>query len=385
MTDNPSTIDATTATAAEKRQSDYDSLTVNGGIKTGGVRAGKSFARAAGNPAEYGDQSPISKLLINLLLMLTQMIDPDNKGHNNLMSMFSKAFGFEDDADHTKFRALRDNVDKKGREAVREDLDYSRFDRRAASDTLRQGEKQLVQAATGKNVYNSPLLEMIGKHESAGDYNRVYVPPKMPGYGGVRRVDLSNMTVNEVLDWQRNWTNEQRRAGIPVDQCSSAAGKYQFIRATLAGTAKQMGLTGDEKFTPELQDRMAMQQLKNAGYDKYVAGKTNDQTFLNKVAGVWSSIPKSNGRSAHEGIGINAAGTTVSSAVSTLQAERSSIQAAAAKPETTTQAFSAASTGAPKPPATNTPIVVADNNKPSQEELMAAYKPRAQVAAMGPT
>lgn len=385
MTENPATNNTTTLIDAEKRQADYDSLTTNGGIKTGGVRPRASFARAASSPAEYGDQNSISKLLINLLLMLTQMIDPDNKGNNGLMSMFSKAFGFEDDADHTKFRALRDNVDKKGRENVREELDYSRFDRRAASETLRQGEKQLVQAATGKNVYNSPLLEMIGKHESAGDYNRVYVPPKMPGYGSVRRADLSNMTVNEVLDWQRNWTNEQRKAGIPADQCSSAAGKYQFIRATLEGTAKQMGLTGKEKFTPELQDRLAMQQLKNAGYDKYMAGRTADQTFLNKVAGVWSSIPQSNGRSAHAGIGVNAAGTSVSSAVSTLQAERAATLATT-KPETTTAAFSAASTGAAKPPATTTPIVVADNsNKPSQEELMAAYKPRASAAAMTPS
>lgn len=384
MTENPATNNTATLTDAEKRQADYDSLTTNGGIKTGGIRPRASFARAASNPAEYGDQNSISKLLINLLLMLTQMVDPDNKGNDKLMSMFSKAFGFEDDANHTRFRALRDNVDKKGRENVREELDYSRFDRRAASDTLRQGEKQLVQAATGKNVYNSPLLEMIAKHESAGDYNRVYVPPKMPGYGGVRRVDLSNMTVNEVLDWQRNWTNEQRRAGIPADQCSSAAGKYQFIRSTLAGTAKQMGLTGNEKFTPELQDRLAMQQLKNAGYDKYMTGKTADQTFLNKVAGVWSSIPQSNGRSAHAGIGINAAGTSVSSAVSTLQAERAATLAMT-KPETTTQAFSTASTGAPKPPATNTPIIVADNNKPSQEDLMAAYKPRTSTAAMTPS
>lgn len=381
MTDNPSTNDTTALTAAEKRQADYDSLTTSGGIKTN-VRARTSFSRAANNPAEYDGQSPISKLLINLLLMLTQMIDPDNKGNNGIMSMFAKAFGFEDDADHTKFRALRDNVDKKGRENVREELDYSRFDRRAASETLRQGEKEMVQAATGKNVYNSPLLEMIGKHESAGDYNRVYVPPKMPGYGGVRRVDLSNMTVNEVLEWQRNWTNEQRRAGIPSDQCSSAAGKYQFIRATLAGTAKQMGLTGDEKFTPELQDRLAMQQLKNAGYDKYMAGKTNDQTFLNKVANIWSSIPQSNGRSAHAGIGINAAGTTVSSAVSTIQAERAATMAAT-KPETTTLAFSTA--GAPKPPATDNPIIVAGNNKPSQDDLMASYKPRASAPAAMPS
>lgn len=346
MTDNPVKND--TLTAEELRQRDYDSLGASQGIKTN-VRPRASFMGAAANatnPSQYDDQNSISKLLINLLLMMTQMINPDNKSHGGLMSLFSKAFGLEDDAEHTQFRNLRDKVAKDGREKVRGELDYSRFDRSAASDTLRQGEKQLVQAATGKNVFNSPLMEMIGKHESAGDYNRVYVPPKMPGYGGVRRVDVSSMTVNEVLAFQKNWTNEQRRAGIPADQCSSAIGKYQFIRTTLESTVKQMGLSGNEKFTPELQDRLAMQQLKNAGYEKYVAGKTNDQTFLNKVAGVWSSIPQTNGRSAHAGIGINAAGTSVTAAVTTLRAERASL-VASEKPDTTTAAFTAASTATP--------------------------------------
>lgn len=372
MTDNTSENTAGTLTAEQMRQRDFDSL--GGAIRTN-VRPRGSFARASNNPAEYGDQTTGSKMLINLLLMLTQLIDPSNKSNGGLISMFSKAFGFDDDAEHSAFRDLRDKVAKDGREKTREGLDYSRFDRSAASDALRQGEKQLVKAAAGKNIYSSPLLEMIGKHESGNDYNRIYVPPRMPGESAIKRVDVSNMTVNQVLAYQKDWTNQQRAAGIPADRCSSAIGKYQFIRGTLESTAKQMGLSGNEKFTPELQDRMAMHQLKNAGYDKFVAGKTNESAFLNKVAGVWSSIPKTNGQSAHAGIGINAAGTTVTAAITTLRSERNAVLAAVDKAETTKGAFAAVS-------GTTTPAIPAPAPVSGDVVLAQTAKPRPATFAL---
>ncbi len=42
---------------------------------------------------------------------------------------------------------------------------------------------------------NNPLLNLIAKYESGGDYNIIC---------GGERIDLTSMTINEVLDWQKS-------------------------------------------------------------------------------------------------------------------------------------------------------------------------------------
>lgn len=143
----------------------------------------------------------------------------------------------------------------------------------------------------GKNIYNSQLLELIGKGESGGDYNRVF--------GKAKRIDLSNMTINEVVAWQKNYTSVEGSA-------SSAAGKYQFIRKTLQATANEMGLTGNEKFDPAMQDRLAMHVLNKSGYSATLAGNMNEGKFADRVAGVWASLKNTSGRGTYDGDGLNA-------------------------------------------------------------------------------
>lgn len=143
----------------------------------------------------------------------------------------------------------------------------------------------------GKNIYNSQLLELIGKGESGGDYNRVF--------GKAKRIDLSNMTINEVIAWQKNYTSVEGSA-------SSAAGKYQFIRKTLQATADEMGLSGNEKFNPAMQDRLAMHLLNQTGYSATLAGRMNEGKFADRVAGVWASLKSTSGRGVYDGDGLNA-------------------------------------------------------------------------------
>lgn len=127
-----------------------------------------------------------------------------------------------------------------------------------------------------------PLLDFIGKIESAKGYNYEY---------GNKPIDLSNMTIQEVLDHQ-----EKRRKEGAV---SSAVGRYQFIHKTL----KDLVLTknGEEKnpkdlplnakFTPELQDKAATILLKRRGLDKYLSGKISPEQFSIEIAKEWASIP----------------------------------------------------------------------------------------------
>ncbi len=164
-------------------------------------------------------------------------------------------------------------------------MDMSSADMARAEDAVAQ------YAETG-----NPLLELIADKESGGDYNRVYG-------AGVKRENLTSMTINEVLAWQRSYVND----GSP----SSAAGKYQIIRKTLAGLKDEMGLTGNELYDEEMQDRMAVHLLNRRGYDDYLAGRIDDSTFMRKISQEWASMPKDeSGVSYYAGDGLNKAHAT---------------------------------------------------------------------------
>ena len=146
-------------------------------------------------------------------------------------------------------------------------------------------------AAIKDNPKAAHILDFISGPESRGNYNAYY------GHGG-STYDLSGKTINEILSWQKDRTD----AGSP----SSATGRYQFIHSTLQGLVAQLGLTGKEKFTPEMQDNLAVQLLKNRGFDQWAAGRMPDATFANNLALEWASLPNVHtGRSQFAGDGLN--------------------------------------------------------------------------------
>jgi conjugal transfer mating pair stabilization protein TraG len=147
------------------------------------------------------------------------------------------------------------------------------------------------------------LLNFIARYESGGDYNIMV---------GGKRGNLTSMTVGEVLDMQKG----MRARGHE----STAVGRYQYIRSTLADTAAQMGIdVGSTKFNEKTQDALAIQTLRTIGLEKWLEGKLDDGAFLNKVAQIWASIPKTSGQSAHAGVGSNKAGVKSDVALNTLQ------------------------------------------------------------------
>lgn len=138
-----------------------------------------------------------------------------------------------------------------------------------------------------------PLRELIGKAETGGTngYNRVF--------GSTKNYPLTDMSVDEVLAFQGRMV----RSGSP----STAAGKYQILRSTLAELKKEMGLTGDEQFTAELQDQMAVALLRRRGLDKFLAGEMNRKEFTNRLAMEWAGLPNTTGSSHYAGDGLNKA------------------------------------------------------------------------------
>jgi hypothetical protein len=123
------------------------------------------------------------------------------------------------------------------------------------------------------------LLDFIGSIEAPGGYGVIFANRQ-------DRLEkpLTGMTVDEVLAGQATWSRWKKPA-------SSAAGRYQFMRATLTQLKKELGLRGTQKLDPNLQDRLAYHLLKRRGYDEFVAGEIGITEFGKRLAQEWASLP----------------------------------------------------------------------------------------------
>ena len=154
-----------------------------------------------------------------------------------------------------------------------------------------------------------PLLDLIAKYESRGDYNIVW--------GGIKKKDhppkpLVEMTVQEVLDWQDS---------IDRKYMSEAAGRYQIMEDTLRGLLHIVG--PDELFNEENQDRLAIGLLRRRRLDDYLEGRMSIHSFGNNLAKEWASFPvvkgRKYGRSYYSGDGLNEAHVKVHQVLEVLE------------------------------------------------------------------
>lgn len=72
---------------------------------------------------------------------------------------------------------------------------------------------------------------------------------------------------------------------------STASGGYQFMKATLAGLRKELGLRDTQVFTPDLQDRLGYHLLLRRGYAEFISGKLSVNGFALNLAKEWASFP----------------------------------------------------------------------------------------------
>lgn len=125
------------------------------------------------------------------------------------------------------------------------------------------------------------LLDFIGETETgrtgAEAYRTIYRHKQ-----GTLPKPVTDFTLDELLaaqlKWGKNWG-------------SSAAGKYQIIRATLKGLVAELGLPGSTKFTPAIQDAMGFALLKRRGWDKFASGQLSLKGYGNELAKEWASFP----------------------------------------------------------------------------------------------
>jgi muramidase (phage lysozyme) len=174
-----------------------------------------------------------------------------------------------------------------------------------------------AQQGTAGNSLLDNLLETIKRPESGGNYNVMYGGTEAP---------LTDMTINEVRATQQQHLQNQLANG--AKEGSTAAGAYQIIGDTLDGLVAKMGLTGDEKFTPEMQDAMAIELAKEDGLEKFMTGQMSLDDFQNNLAKTWAGLPTTEGRSAYAGDAIgNAAGMSVDEFRNALQGSGGAVQA----------------------------------------------------------
>lgn len=150
--------------------------------------------------------------------------------------------------------------------------------------------KQLADAiAKDEGTYTSVNTGGNPNKRVKGDFQSKNVP------------NLTDMTIDEILKANEKPFGDSNRI--------NAAGRYQVINSTLENVKKEMKLTGNEKFTPELQDKIFMHLLPKSAKN-YADGKGgNKERIIADISSVWSSVANPDtGKTSHQD-GINKAST----------------------------------------------------------------------------
>lgn len=124
-----------------------------------------------------------------------------------------------------------------------------------ASQSVTQANTDVHAQITGGGERNT-LLTNVAHGESGGgpkgdyDYDSIYGD----GHYGKTPLPVTQMTINDLVNWSRHTRDSHGLDAAPV-------GRYQFITSTLQAMRDKLGLTGNELFTPQMQDRFAWARL----------------------------------------------------------------------------------------------------------------------------
>jgi hypothetical protein len=161
---------------------------------------------------------------------------------------------------------------------------------------------------SNKSDSMKPILDMISSAESRADgYDALFYQISDSNKPGK---PVSQMTVGEVLDYQRDLIDRGIACKAGPPQCeseSTAIGRYQFISSTLKRVVDKGYISRDEIFDSATQDRAAVGLLEMDGsLNRWLDGEISDDKFQYTLAGIWAGIPDPNtGASRYGGVGSN--------------------------------------------------------------------------------
>lgn len=156
------------------------------------------------------------------------------------------------------------------------------------------------------------VRDFIAQYESKGHYDI--------RNGGSRDPAITDMTINEVLQYQRGWRRWPKSA-------STAIGRYQYTRGTLEWMAGVMGVnTSTQKFDAAFQDALCTADMRQrCSLDGWLRGSVTDENFINKISVVWAAIPNSANQSTYVGIANNSKGIDYNSTLNIIGQIRSGL------------------------------------------------------------
>ena len=167
-------------------------------------------------------------------------------------------------------------------------------DRNGLFQPVRQMAPAIVRSAHARQDV-ARLLDLIARAEagSAGydavQYGARIKPPQRP----------TAMTLAQIEDWT-----------VATPRQPHAIGRYQFIPVTLRRLVRAEGLPPSTRFSPQVQDRLAIRLLTEAGLDAFLDGGLSRGTFMNNLAKIWAGLPTASGRSHYHGYAGNKATMT---------------------------------------------------------------------------
>lgn len=136
------------------------------------------------------------------------------------------------------------------------------------------------------------LLNQITNGEGVGDdvarqhgYLSSYDVPFNYGRFAQQTKPLTQMTLREIDELQTRILNHPENT-----LNASPVGRYQIVRSTLRDLKTRLRLNDNMIFDQNLQDRLGMARLEQAGLKDYVDGKISEQAFQRKLAGGWAFV-----------------------------------------------------------------------------------------------
>lgn len=226
--------------------------------------------------------------------------DPEGHGDRikNLEKQLSENKARESEVNKT-IKSLKEVQERKKGDSADADKSAAQVSAKTAeragtqsdAESRRLGMTQLESDKKPENVAGAQkILDFVAKFESGGDYNKMY--------GGKSNPELSNMSIAEVLEFQK-------KNGPTLG--SSAIGKYQFMQNTIKGLIAKGVISPTDKFDAATQEKMGMALLEGRGYSKYKSGTMSAEDFANNIAAEWAGMPMPNGQSRYAGDGKNKA------------------------------------------------------------------------------
>lgn len=131
------------------------------------------------------------------------------------------------------------------------------------------------------------ILDFIGVTEAPNGYVTIFGNRQK-----ALKKPLTAMTIGEVIDAQKEWSSKAWASQFGGGAASSAAGRYQFMRATLITLCKDYPeISGTWLFDGALQDRLGFALLIRRGYYDFIAGRKSVADFGLELAREWASFP----------------------------------------------------------------------------------------------